>query len=65
MSRDGYFWCADMLIVPDLKIESIKTVFNKMLEDEEVDFDIILSEIGSIIKIYGVEAVYDNLEDDI
>lgn len=58
--NDLYFWAEDMIIVRDLKKETIKNAVFKIIDDEllEVSF----SKIGTINSVFSKEISFEKIQ---
>lgn len=60
-SDELYFWATDMIIVKDLKKETIRSTIFKIIEDGYLEMA--FSKIGTIKDIYTDKNSYDEIDD--
>jgi hypothetical protein len=60
-NNDVYFWATDMVIVMDLRKDTLRESLNNMIDDANVGR--VLSEIGTIQSIYNEVGTFDKLMD--
>jgi len=56
-----YFWANDMLIVKDLKLETIKKTISDLIDKDY--FDNIFVQIGDVTSIFGYPPIFGMLID--
>ena len=61
MKGAPYFWADSMLVISDLSKDTIRRSIEHIVENEYID--LILSQIGVVQDIYGVDYTFENIKD--